>query len=187
MDKKFCVYETNKIEYPQHNYIGKASIDSIRAGYKGGGVLINFAFKKHGKGFFKTTILKEFDTEEEAYVAEVELISSKKPYYNIHPGGPTVWDNKPTLLPLDLEECDFSIPFKVITNKSLLHGTLRLYLLLVKLCMKVEYVQVSHAALSEILAMHQRTVGIKLKELEKLKYIKIKRVGLNMPNKIFVI
>ena len=87
MDKKFCVYETYKVPWPAHNYIGKTSIEKINNGYMGSGVLINLAIKKHGKKNFGVNIIEEFESEVDAYNAEVNYISLKNPYYNIHPGG----------------------------------------------------------------------------------------------------
>ena len=87
MDKKFCVYETYKVPWPLHNYIGKTSVDKINNGYMGSGVLINKAINKHGVKNFHTKILEEFENEDDAYNAEVNYISLKNPYYNIHPGG----------------------------------------------------------------------------------------------------
>ena len=88
MDKKFCVYETYKIEYPQHNYIGKSSVDRVSvSGYCGSGSHFKNALEKYGKDFFETRILAEFDTEDEAYEAEEKFIEEMNPYYNITPGG----------------------------------------------------------------------------------------------------
>ena len=88
MDKKFCVYETYKIEYPQHNYIGKSFVDKVScSAYKGSGKHLKHAFKKYGKDSFVTRILAEFDTENEAYEAEEKFIEEMNPYYNMAPGG----------------------------------------------------------------------------------------------------
>lgn len=88
MSRKFCVYETYKIDYPQHNYIGKSFVDKVScSGYKGSGTHLNSAIKKYGKDSFATRILAEFDTESEAYEAEEKLIEEMNPYYNIATGG----------------------------------------------------------------------------------------------------
>ncbi len=88
MGKKFCVYETYKIEYPQHNYIGKSSVDKVSvSGYCGSGSHFKNALKKYGKDSFETRILAEFDTENESYEAEEKLIEEMNPYYNIATGG----------------------------------------------------------------------------------------------------
>ena len=88
MDKKFCVYETYKIEYPQHNYIGKSSVDRVSvSGYKGSGSHFKNALEKYGKDAFEIRILAEFDRENEAYEAEEKLIEEMNPYYNIAAGG----------------------------------------------------------------------------------------------------
>jgi len=88
MSEKFCVYETYKIEYPQHNYIGKSSVDRVSVGnYYGSGIHLDHAFKKYGRKAFDIRILVEFDTEQEAYEAEEKLVEEMKPYYNIAAGG----------------------------------------------------------------------------------------------------
>lgn len=99
MNRKFCVYETYKVPWPLHNYIGKTSVDKINNGYMGSGVLINRAINKHGVKNFHTKILEEFENEDDAYNAEVNYISLKKPYYNIHPGG--IWSSNSSAYDVD--------------------------------------------------------------------------------------
>ena len=47
--------------------------------------------------------------------------------------------------------------------------------------------QVGHRDLSEILGIHPKTVAKSLKTLNKAEYINVKQVGLNMPNKYFIV
>ena len=88
MSEKFCVYETYKIEWPQHNYIGKSAVDRVSiSGYIGSGIHLKRAVSKYGKETFDIRILAEFDTEDKAYESEVKLISEMNPYYNKSVGG----------------------------------------------------------------------------------------------------
>jgi len=95
MDKTFCIYETYKIEHPQHNYIGKSWADKISSsGYKGSGKHLKHAFKKYGKKAFEIKIIFETFSEEEAYAAEERFIKEMDPYYNIYPGGMGAWSGE---------------------------------------------------------------------------------------------
>jgi hypothetical protein len=89
MASKFVVYETYKVDEPEKNYIGKSSIDKIvgRRHYKGSGLRITRAMKKHGRDMFDIRILGEYEKETEAYDAEVQFIENHKPFYNMNAGG----------------------------------------------------------------------------------------------------
>jgi anti-sigma28 factor (negative regulator of flagellin synthesis) len=84
------VYETTNLVNGR-KYIGKHSTNDINDGYLGSGNLLFKAVKKYGKENFVRTILKEFNTEEEAYLYEEMLITSEivknNMYYNIREGG----------------------------------------------------------------------------------------------------
>tara|TARA_Y100000310_G_scaffold134461_1_gene133410 strand:+ start:178 stop:900 length:723 start_codon:yes stop_codon:yes gene_type:complete len=138
MSEKFCVYETYKIPWPDHNYIGKTSVNNINNGYMGGGLLINLAIKKHGKENFNTNIVEEFNNEDDAYNAEVNYITLKKPYYNIHPGGMikgaiTTPYNTELIIAEEIKRIknsSASIPFNFLYNKNFTSETKLLYIIL---------------------------------------------------------
>ena len=95
MDKKFCIYETYKIDHPQHNYIGKSFVDKISSsGYKGSGKHLKYAFKKYGRKAFGIKIIFETFSEEDAYAVEERFIEEMNPYYNIYPGGMGAWSGE---------------------------------------------------------------------------------------------
>lgn len=72
-------------------YIGKHSTDNLEDGYLGSGVVLTRAIKKHGPANFKREIIATFDTEEEALLLEIEMITDelvRNPMcYNVKPGG----------------------------------------------------------------------------------------------------
>lgn len=96
--KHHYVYEiTNKINGTK--YIGKrtcsTSIDEDSL-YMGSGLLITRAINKHNIENFDKKIIKEFETADEAFQFEEELIEKldawKSPlYYNLKPGGKGKW------------------------------------------------------------------------------------------------
>lgn len=88
--KKFVVYQTVN-PFNGHYYIGKATLSRIEKGYKGSGQRLKEAFRRYGKENFKTTILWDFDTEEEAFIKERELVTPQLVLdprcYNLQEGG----------------------------------------------------------------------------------------------------
>lgn len=72
-------------------YIGKHSTDNLNDGYIGSGVVLNRAIKKYGRSNFTMSVLQYFDTEEEAYQYEYEIVTEDEvnnPHcYNITIGG----------------------------------------------------------------------------------------------------
>lgn len=84
----YCIYKTYNKKSPNKFYIGKTIVDRIENGYyKGSGEALKHAFKKYGKRNFETIILEEFENENDAYLAEKEMIQKLNPYYNIAEGG----------------------------------------------------------------------------------------------------
>lgn len=84
------VYEiTNNIN--QKKYIGKHSTNNLDDGYMGSGVFIRKAIDKYGLENFTKTIIKKFDTSEEAFKFEAELVTEDvvkdRMYYNMKLGG----------------------------------------------------------------------------------------------------
>jgi hypothetical protein len=84
------VYETTNLINGK-KYIGKHSTENIDDKYLGSGLLLVRAIEKYGKGKFQREILKEFDSEKDAYEYEKSLITEKiikdNNYYNIMIGG----------------------------------------------------------------------------------------------------
>lgn len=72
-------------------YIGVHSTNNLDDGYMGSGKLIIKAIKKYGIENFKREILYQFDTAQEAYDKERELVTEKiinnNEYYNLREGG----------------------------------------------------------------------------------------------------
>lgn len=94
---KFTVYRTlNTIN--EKYYIGVHKTSDINDNYIGSGKIIKQAIKKYGRDNFKKEILHIFDTADEAYEAERNLVNeaivSDTKCYNIQIGGiPTKeWD-----------------------------------------------------------------------------------------------
>ena len=85
--KKYCCYQiTNKVN--GKFYRGKSTVKRILHGYFGSGVRLWEAIEKYGRNNFEIQIIKEFDSEEEAFSFEksfVVLDLSKS--YNLKPGG----------------------------------------------------------------------------------------------------
>jgi hypothetical protein len=84
------VYETENL-LNGAKYIGKHSTDNLDDGYLGSGIAISKDIKEYGKENFKRTILKEFQTEQEAFAYEKELVTKEivhdSNYYNLVVGG----------------------------------------------------------------------------------------------------
>lgn len=72
------VIKTRKAKY---YYVGKHSTDNLSDGYFGSGTVVKNICKKHPH---KTRILKFFETEDEAYDAEVPLVEKAKLKYGKH-------------------------------------------------------------------------------------------------------
>lgn len=86
------VYETCNL-ITNHKYIGycSKSPDNSKS-YLGSGKVLNSAIKKYGKENFQKTILKEFETENEArlyeeYLIELNNAINDSMYYNLTKGG----------------------------------------------------------------------------------------------------
>jgi len=182
MDKKFCIYETYKVPWPLHNYIGKTSVDKINNGYMGSGVLINRAINKHGVENFNIKILEEFENENDAYNAEINYISLKKPYYNIHPGGYingaiTVPSNVDMLVKGEREKGNnrpiASTSFNLLYNKNLSSDAKILYILLKSL--KNDQCSYHRDVLSELLGTSLHRIRKALNELKRMDLIEQKQ------------
>ena len=72
-------------------YIGAHSTNDLDDGYIGSGLAFMGAVKKHGKEAFSREILFMFDTPEQAYSKEAELVNevfvSRQDTYNLQIGG----------------------------------------------------------------------------------------------------
>lgn len=89
--KKYYIYETKNI-INDKIYIGQhASEDIVNDTYIGSGDIIKKAINKYGRSKFKRTVLFEFDTLEEAYLKEKELVTEefldRDDTYNVRLGG----------------------------------------------------------------------------------------------------
>lgn len=90
MKKYNFVYKTTNLINGKI-YIGVHSTNNLDDGYLGSGNLIVQSIKKYGKENFSREILEYFDTREEAYFKESEIVSSefilRDNVYNITEGG----------------------------------------------------------------------------------------------------
>ncbi|UYM28811.1 putative endonuclease [Serratia phage vB_SspM_LC53] len=91
MAKQFNFVYITKNLINGKKYIGKHSTNNLFDGYYGTGELIKKAVKKYGIENFETSIIKFFDSEDEAYayeelIVDEELIANSL-YYNIDLGG----------------------------------------------------------------------------------------------------
>ena len=91
-NKCFYVYKTTNLLNGKI-YIGKSKYRPYYESYYGSGLIIEAAIKKYGKENFKKEILEEFETEEEAFMAEASYIqqynsTNSEIGYNIDKGGP---------------------------------------------------------------------------------------------------
>lgn len=68
-------------------YIGVHKTPNVDDGYMGSGKLIIAAIKKYGVENFKKEILAQFESADEMFNEEKNLISQLSPEYNLHPGG----------------------------------------------------------------------------------------------------
>lgn len=80
---------TNNIN--NHYYYGVHCTDNLDDGYMGSGIRLHYAYKKYGMENFTKEILKYFDTAQEAYEYEAEIVTENltadKNCYNISLGG----------------------------------------------------------------------------------------------------
>ena len=89
---KYIVFLTTNV-VNNKIYVGKHSIKDVNKddGYRGSGETLKKAFKKHGKKNFNREILFTYDTEEEAYAKEAEIVTeefvAREDTYNIQTGG----------------------------------------------------------------------------------------------------
>ena len=58
-----------------HFYYGVHNTKNLNDGYMGSGVRLQIAYKKYGIENFKKEILKYFDTKEEAFEYEAEVVN----------------------------------------------------------------------------------------------------------------
>ena len=72
-------------------YIGVHSTKNLNDGYLGSGKLLNRAIKKYGVENFQKKVIEFFETKEEAYLKEKEIVNkqfvNKNNTYNITEGG----------------------------------------------------------------------------------------------------
>jgi hypothetical protein len=90
MKQFHCVYlTTNLINGKQ--YVGDHSTDDLNDGYLGSGKYLVKAFFKYGKSNFKKEILEQFNTKEEAFIAQEKYIQQHNTLnpngYNLSPKG----------------------------------------------------------------------------------------------------
>ncbi len=93
---KFVVYKTKNLINNRY-YIGVHRTKDINDKYLGSGVLLKVAIKKYGKENFVKEILFVFDSYEEAFNKEHEIVTleliEKGECYNLHCGGDGNWDS----------------------------------------------------------------------------------------------
>lgn len=73
-------------------YIGAHSTQNIEDGYMGSGVFLRRAYHKYGIENFTKEILFVFDTSQEMYEKEKELVIVSEQTYNLSPGGKGGWE-----------------------------------------------------------------------------------------------
>jgi len=89
--RKFhTVYQTTNLMNNKF-YIGAHSTDNLNDDYCGSGTNINRAIEKYGREFFKKEILYIFETPEEMFAKEKEIVTldflKRSDVYNIVEGG----------------------------------------------------------------------------------------------------
>lgn len=115
INRKFnIVYQiTNKIN--NKIYIGSHQTDKLDDGYMGSGSYLKRAMNKHGIENFERIILENFDTSEEMFKKEKELVTKsfikRKDTYNITEGGvigttgtATVKDKEGNILQVNIDD-----------------------------------------------------------------------------------
>lgn len=105
MKKYNFVYQTTNLVNGKY-YIGVHQCDTLDDGYLGSGLILARAISKYGKENFKREILQFFDSPEEAFLFEAEIVTlefvSRNSVYNVAPGGAggsIVFNRKPFLGP----------------------------------------------------------------------------------------
>jgi hypothetical protein len=85
---------TNKIN--NHFYYGVHNTSNLNDGYMGSGSRLWYAYKKYGIENFTKEILKFFDSSDEAFKYEAEIVNEEliknDDCYNIQPGGRDGWN-----------------------------------------------------------------------------------------------
>lgn len=120
---------TNNIN--NHFYYGVHSTNNLDDGYMGSGHRLCIAYKKYGIKNFTKEILKFFNTEEEAYKYEAQIVNenltSSNECYNISLGGKTPlpsnkicvkYKNTETYFMINKDEYDKNIHDTTWTNRS---------------------------------------------------------------------
>ena len=87
---QYTVYKITNKENGKF-YIGCHRTDCLDDGYMGSGKLIKRAIAKYGLDSFTKDILDVFESEEQMFDEEKNLISKLVPEYNIHEGGNGGW------------------------------------------------------------------------------------------------
>ena len=83
----YLVYKTTNLTNGKY-YIGKHRCKSLNDRYLGSGVVIKEAIKKYGRENFVRETLAVFDTEQEAYDYESNVVDVSDPMsYNVSTGG----------------------------------------------------------------------------------------------------
>lgn len=92
----FCYLTRNKVN--NKIYFGKHSTVNVNDGYLGSGKLLTAAINKYGKENFEVVDRWFFDTEDEAYEYEEEIVNgaflSRSDVYNLQLGGYTASHTK---------------------------------------------------------------------------------------------
>lgn len=88
---KFILYETRN-NITEEIYVGAHKTKNLDDNYFGSGIEMKKAIKEHGKKNFTKTIIGQFETEADSYIAEakvvtLDFIQSKKTYNRTLGGG----------------------------------------------------------------------------------------------------
>jgi group I intron endonuclease len=92
----YFVYQTKNLSNNKI-YVGVHSTANLNDGYLGSGKLLKRAITKYGPENFERVILKEYDSKEEAFQYEKEIVNqefvNREDVYNIKLGGRGGWDH----------------------------------------------------------------------------------------------